>query len=100
MATCSGDKTVKIWNISNVSNWTLLRTYRDHSNTVYSLEWINADTIASGSYDQTIKIWSITTGQTNIIINASSMIFSLKLLNNGLYLASALENGKIKMNLI
>ena len=98
VATCSGDKTVKIWNISNISNWTLLRTYKDHNTTVYSLEWINADTIASGSYDQTIRIWSISTGQTNIIINASSIVFSLKLLNNGFYLASALSNGKIKIN--
>ena len=97
VATCSGDKTVKIWNISNISNWTLLRTYKDHNTTVYSLEWINADTIASGSYDQTIRIWSISTGQTNIIINASSIVFSLKLLNNGFYLASALSNGKIKI---
>jgi WD40 repeat protein len=97
VATCSGDKTVKIWNISNVSNWTLLRTYRGHINTVYSLEWINEDTIASGSFDQTIKVWSVSTGQTNITINASSMIFSLKLLNNGFYLASALSNGKIKI---
>jgi WD40 repeat protein len=75
----------------------LLRTFRGHINTVYSLEWINEDTIASGSFDQTIKVWSVSTGQTNITINASSIIFSLKLLNNGFYLASALSNGKIKI---
>jgi WD40 repeat protein len=97
VATCSWDLTVKIWNVSNVSNWTLIRAYTGHSNFVWGLEWISEEMIASGSQDSIIKIWSIKTAQTNRTINAGSGVFSLKLLSNGFSLASGLGNGKIRI---
>ena len=74
MATCSGDKTVKIWNISNVSNWTLLRTYRDHSNTVYSLLVLTDGNLATG-ISNTLSFWNMTTFETitNIDSHANSI---------------------------
>jgi WD40 repeat protein len=89
VATCSHDKTVKIWDISSCwnANWSLIRTYTNHTNVVLGLEWINEDTIASGSTDDTLKIWSIVSGVTLRIINASADVRSLKLLSNGFYLA-------------
>jgi WD40 repeat protein len=95
VATCSYDTTVKIWNISNPTNWTLISTYTNHTNYVFGLEWINEDTIASGGYDFTIKLWSISTGQTEITIKTSADVYSLKLLNNGVYMACGLSNGNI-----
>ena len=53
--------------------------------------------MSSGSSDQTIKIWSISTGQTIRIINTGSEVFSLKLLNNGVHLAAALGSFKIQI---
>jgi WD40 repeat protein len=97
VATCSFDRTVKIWYLSNPSNWCLIRNYTDHTHSVLGLEWINEDTIASGGYDLTIKLWSIITAQTKKTINTGEVVISLKLLTNGFYLASGLQSGKINI---
>ena len=85
VATCSADQTVKIW---FTSNWTLIRTY-SHQRTVYALEWLDTDTLASCGYDsEPIKIWSFSTGQTRLSIAAGLSIWSLKLLNNKIHMAA------------
>ena len=61
VATYSEDKTVKIWNLFN---WTIITIYSQHSSYVYALGWLDNDTLASGSFDQTIKLWSMTKDQT------------------------------------
>jgi WD40 repeat protein len=83
--------------LSNPSNWTLIRNYTNHTQAVFGLEWINEDTIASGGYDYTIKIWPKNTGQTKITIYTGEVVYSLKLLTNGFYLASGLGSGKINI---
>ncbi len=88
VATSSQDATVKIWSVSSSLNWTLFRTYSQHSYVVYGLEWLDNDTLASGSWDQTIKIWSPTTGQTKRTINTNRPVLSLKLFNNKIQLAA------------
>jgi WD40 repeat protein len=97
VATCSNDNTLKIWNISNPSNWALIRSYADHTQAVLGLEWTNEDAIASGGHDQTIKIWLISTGETKLTISTVDIVYSLKLLSNGFYLACGLQNGYIKI---
>ena len=59
VATASGDKLVKVWNVSLSFNtsWDLIRAYTNHTAGVFGLEWINADTIASGGFDKTVNIW-------------------------------------------
>jgi WD40 repeat protein len=99
VATLSSDDTAKIWDIMKISNtnWTLIRTYTGHTNAVYDCEFINEDLIATGSSDATIKIWSLSTGVTNRTINTNSDIFALKLLNNGFYMAVALNDNRIRV---
>ncbi len=94
VATCSTDKTVKIWNVSTSFNWTLITTYSQHSSYVNALEWLDSDTLASAG--KTIKLWSMTTGQTKRTIKTNQYVFSLKLLNNYIHLAAGLGNGVIK----
>ena len=55
------------------------------------------NTIASGSWDTTIQIWSIRTGVKSMIINVGFQVLSLKIFNNGSYLASGLYNGQINI---
>jgi WD40 repeat protein len=89
VATCSYDRTVKIWNVSTSFNWTLITTYSQHSSGVVALEWLDNDTLASaGSSDQTITLWSPTTGQTKRTIQTNQNVWSLKLLNNNIHLAA------------
>ena len=75
----------------------MIRTYTGHTNIVRSIEFISAETISSGGYDQTIQIWSISSGQTQTTINVGVYVYSLKLLNNGIHLASGLGNGNINI---
>ena len=94
VATCSADGTVKIWNVS-VTNWTLIRTYTGHTSELNELEYVNEDTMATGGYDQTIHIWSLSTGITNRIINTSSTVWSLNRMCDGFNLVVGLANPKI-----
>ena len=93
VATCSIDTHVKIWN--PMANWSLIRNYTGHSNDVYALDYINEDTIVSGSMDKTIQIWSISNGITNRTISVNDNVLSLKMLSNGFSLACGTSNGPI-----
>jgi WD40 repeat protein len=98
VATCSVDKTVKIWNVSSSFNWTLITTYSQHSSSVYALEWLDNDTLASSGWqDREIKIWSPTTGQTKRTIQANQDVFSLTMLNTNIHLAAGLGYGYINI---
>ena len=71
---------------------TLVTTYSQHSSSVYGLEWLDNDTLASGSSDLTIKLWSPTLGQTKRTIQTNQVVFSLKLLNTNIHLAAGVGN--------
>jgi WD40 repeat protein len=97
VTTVSSDNTSKVWNVSSNTNWTLMRAYKNHTRKVHDLEYINEDTIATGSDDCTIHIWSISANQTLSKINAKFSVTSLKMLSNGYYLAAGLANGHINI---
>jgi COMPASS component SWD3 len=95
VATCSEDKTVKIWNVSSSFDWTLITTNSQHTSDVVALEWLDNDTLASGSYD--IKLWSPTTGQTKRTIQTNQYVCSLTMLNTNIYLTAGLQYGDINI---
>ncbi len=97
VATCSLDGTVKLWNVTSSFDWTLITTYSQHSSYVYALEWLDKDTLASGSYENTIKLWSPTTGQTKRTIQTNQSARSLAKLNTNNHLAAGLRNGVIRI---
>jgi WD40 repeat protein len=99
VATCSEDKTVIIWNVYSSLIWIFITIYSQHSSSVRALEWLDKDTLASAGYtDQTIKLWSATTGQTKSTIQTYGDVFSLKLLlNTNIHLATGLSNGYINI---
>jgi WD40 repeat protein len=95
VATCSDDRIVKIWNVLSSFNWTLITTYSQHSSSIDALEWLDNDTLASGSYD--INIWSPTTGQTKRTIQTNQIVLSLTMLNTNIHLAAGLQYGDINI---
>ncbi len=95
VATASFDKTVKVWN--QISNWQLLQTYTGHFDQVFGLEFLNKDTIASGSTDGQIHLWSISKNVTLKIISTNSSVRCLSLLSNGFHLATGLTNSNINI---
>ena len=64
MATCSGDSTIKLWDVAT-GNCTM--TLTEHTDLVSSIAFCpNLATpylLASGSYDETMKIWDVRTGE-------------------------------------
>jgi WD40 repeat protein len=59
MASCSSDKTIKIWNYENPDFCSLLSTLRGHSDFVNTLLLLPDGYLASGSFDKTVKIWNV-----------------------------------------
>jgi WD40 repeat protein len=68
VASASQDHTVNIW---QTLTWTSIRRYTNHTSAVYSVDQIDNDTMVSGSYDNTIQIWKISTGETLKTINVT-----------------------------
>jgi WD40 repeat protein len=97
VATCSDDNTVKIWNVSSSFDSTLITTYSQHSSEVNTFEWLDKDTLASGSVDKTIKLWSMATGKTKRTIKTNENVTCLKLLNTTIHLPAGLGNGDINI---
>ncbi|MFN7851658.1 MAG: WD40 repeat domain-containing protein, partial [Dolichospermum sp.] len=61
LASGSGDKTIKIW---DVTTGKVLNTLKGHEISVYSVGFSpDGQQLASGSGDTTIKIWDVTTGK-------------------------------------
>jgi WD40 repeat protein len=95
VASISYDGTAKIWNSSN--DWSLIQTFTGHTNSVNGIDYFNEDLMITGSLDSTIKIWSITTGESFETIRPGSGVWSLKVLHDGLRLASGHEIGYINI---
>lgn len=53
-ASCSYDRTIKIWNSQGVC----LKTFEAHSGWIYSLIELKDGTLASSSSDKTVKLWN------------------------------------------
>jgi WD40 repeat protein len=49
------DFTITLWDVSNKS---IIRIFKEHTNFIYSLVWNNETKFASSSGDETIKIWN------------------------------------------
>jgi WD40 repeat protein len=98
VATCSDQNNVIIWNATTTtSNWNFISNYGGHTSNVNDLEWIDQNTIASGSNDKSIKIWSRITSTTTRSINANIEVYCLQLFSNGFHLAGGLHSGQIKI---
>jgi WD40 repeat protein len=75
VASASYDKTV---NILNTLTWTSIQRYTSHTDWVFSLDQIYNDTMVSGSFDNTIRIWKISTGETLKVIPLSLYVYAVR----------------------
>jgi WD40 repeat protein len=105
LVTGSGDGTFKIWDVTNLRDIKLKRTFNAHNSMVASVVYLENGYIASASYDNTIKIWDINLGKLKYTFDQTNgghdnPVDILVSLENG-YLASCssvLENsGVIKV---
>lgn len=92
LATGSADRTVKLWDISNLNDIKLKMTLNAHDNIVSYLVYLENGYLASASYDRTVKIWDINLGKLKYKFDRTNgghnnSVGTLALLENG-YLAS------------
>ncbi|MHC5597264.1 MAG: WD40 repeat domain-containing protein [Nostoc sp.] len=87
---------MKLWNLQTGQ---LLRTLQGHEKAIYSVAFsADGQTVASGSYDQTIKLWNLQTGQLlHTLEGHEKAIYSLAFSADGQTLASGSADTTIKI---
>ncbi|MCZ8126387.1 MAG: serine/threonine protein kinase [Microcystis sp. LE19-114.1B] len=96
LASGSGDKTIKIWEVATGKQ---LRTLTGHSDTVSSVVYSpDVRYLASGSNDKTIKVWDVVTGtELRTLTGHSDSVWSVVYSPDGRYLASGNGDKTIKI---
>jgi hypothetical protein len=95
VATDSGDLKAKIWDPS--SDWKLIQTYSGHTQWLTGMVYIDSDRMATGAYDSTAQIWSISKGTLITKIATGSAVSSLGLLGDGISLLVGCKSGDIEI---
>ena len=94
----SSCETVKISKFSSFTGWYLYFTFANHGDySVYALEQVNETVMATGGDDQRIFIWQLIDGLVLTQINASDVVYSLRILSDGITLAAGLQCGCINI---
>ncbi|WP_271254759.1 nSTAND1 domain-containing NTPase [Pseudanabaena sp. Chao 1811] len=96
LASGSGDKTIKLWNLET---GTEIRTLKGHEKAVNSLSFSHdGKTLASGSDDKTIKLWNLETGTEIRTFNGHDIsVTRVSFSPDGKTLASGSEDKTIKL---
>ncbi|GKY91330.1 hypothetical protein MPSEU_000105200 [Mayamaea pseudoterrestris] len=85
MATCSGDRFVRVWDLTDTGEWTMSGQYQAHRGSVLSLAWAHPEygcLLATAGSDQEAKIWeerspmAVGAGTTTSGNNAASAVSS------------------------
>jgi WD40 repeat protein len=91
IASASNDFTSKVWNISSGE---CISTMYGHTNYVRSVVFYSNDILITGSYDKTIKVWSIKNGTGSCLktlTGHTGNVLSFALMSNGLLASGSNE---------
>jgi small GTP-binding protein len=96
LATPSGDKTIRIWDMARGACSTVLEGHEDQ---VHSVTWSpDGQKLASGSADKTIRIWDIASGNAEHLLKEhSELIRTVSWSRDGQMLASGSEDHTIQV---
>ncbi|XP_071733299.1 WD40 repeat-containing protein HOS15-like [Rutidosis leptorrhynchoides] len=96
LASCSDDSTAKVWSLKQD---TCVHDLKEHTKEIYTIRWsptgpgtINPNqklVLASASFDSTIKLWDVETGNLlHSLVAHGDPVYSVAFSPNGEYLAS------------
>ena len=97
LVSCSKDKTIKIWDISNLNEIKELYTLKGHNNSVNKvIELQDKSQIISCSFDGKIIFWDLNMKKDKIIIKGHiKYIYDIILLNKNEFASSSFEEIKV-----
>jgi WD40 repeat protein len=87
LATASGDKTVRLWDV----NGKAVRTLTGHEGPVLCVAWADGKTLASGSTDKTVRVWQATAEEGKIWRKHKGKVNAVAWSKDGKLLASGDE---------
>jgi len=95
----TADKTVNIYNVTSDSVWQLVGSYAEHTNTVLAIEWLDNETLVTGSADNTIRVWSLSGYETKLTINApvNNEVNCLLVFHATMQVVAGLDQGNISI---
>ncbi len=94
IATASGDKTVKLWNLEGKE----LQTFKGHSDTVESVAFSpDGKTIATASRDKTVKLWNLDGRELQTFKGHSDAVWSVAFSPDGKTIATASWDKTVKL---
>lgn len=96
LASCSGDRTIKLW---NPTTGECIKTLQGHSSWVWSVAFSpDGQMLASSSYDHTVKLWDVSTGEClQTLPGHTSSVLAIAFNPNGQLLASGGYEQTIKL---
>jgi WD40 repeat protein len=92
LASCSNDKTVRIW---NPSTWEQTHILTGHHNVVVDFSY-DSLLLASCSFDKTICLWNVRNSILQRRLRYSDIVYSVVFGPNGL-LANSAEDGAVRI---
>ncbi|MEE3371248.1 MAG: hypothetical protein VX346_18080, partial [Planctomycetota bacterium] len=96
LASASGDKTVKVWDVATGQE---MLTLKGHNDVVLSVSFSPDGTkLASASIDKTVKVWDAATGQELLTLKGhNDFVLSVSFSTDGKRLASASADRTLKV---
>eukprot|EP00762_Andalucia_godoyi_P000820 ANDGO_03873.mRNA.1 F-box-like/WD repeat-containing protein ebi len=98
LASCSDDRTIKIWNVANPSALSPVYNLTGHTDAVFVIRWSprQPNLLLSGSSDGQLRLWDITSGLcVGQLREHKEGISAAAFSPDGTYFASASADGRI-----
>ena len=78
------------WKKTEIIDWNVKRKLTGHTDWVFKLAISQEDLLISGSYDKSIKVWNIQTGEClNTLNGHTNYVFSLTISQDGLLISGS-----------
>ena len=98
LASCSDDKTIKIWNLSDLANRKerislLEKTLLGHESGVICLQYFNNDILLSGGSDNLVIVWDLINYDIKYKLSGhSDWVYCLEMLSNNLFASGSFDS--------